>query len=433
MNPAKVKPQASAHDPAVVQKHLDDGAKGNPGRPIPDVPLAQHVNQTPFPSQYFQSVDADATVFHVVVLRVTYDMHRTLPDGSLAYAAEQTPLATNDQWSGPVNESSPLWESDYVPHKPKCDVLVANAVSRPPRGQSAQRWPCGVALQWQQDGLPKTWVKQIGVTGPRRFGLMGLSQSEAVHEVPISWQHAFGGQIKQPLVDERSASGGMKKAAGSSRWDTDERNPVGVGLNKAMGQPGPQLEAFDKPYTDAFGQGDYPPACLSAVGKAWLPRRTLAGTYDEAWHKNQWPLPPLDFDDGYWNCAPQDQQVDYLPPGTLIALKNLYPPPEGQKQATEDDWQGRLPEHHVSVRLVMQILGQANVMDHQPMNLDTLVIDAAAQRIYATYRYAIDQAVFTGSVAQIEGLTRLETRLHPPGQPFEIVAPDELGPLGRLR
>jgi len=112
MSPAKIKDAPTVHDPAIVQKHLDNGAKGHAGRAIPDVPLAKHVNLTPFPSQYFQSVDQDANVFHTVVLRVTYDMHKTLPDGSLAYAAKQTPLATKDEWSGTVNESSPLWESD---------------------------------------------------------------------------------------------------------------------------------------------------------------------------------------------------------------------------------------------------------------------------------------------------------------------------------
>jgi hypothetical protein len=50
MSPTKIKHAPTAHDPAIVQKHLDDGAKGNPGRAIPDVPLAKHVNLTPFPS-----------------------------------------------------------------------------------------------------------------------------------------------------------------------------------------------------------------------------------------------------------------------------------------------------------------------------------------------------------------------------------------------
>jgi hypothetical protein len=388
MRSTKPKQAIPAHDPAIVQKHLDDGATGNPGRAIPDVPLAKHVNLTPFPSQYFQSVDQDANVFHTVVLRVTYDMQKTLPDGSLAYAAEQTALATKDEWSGTVNESSPLWESDYAPYKPKCDVLVVNAVSRPPKAQPAKRWPCGLALKWQQDGQERSWSKQLSVTGPRHFGLLGLSQPEEASEVPITWQHAYGGQIKQPQVDELKPDGSINKAAGSARWDTDERNPVGVGLNKASGQPSPQLEVFNQPYTDALGQSDYPPVCLSAVGKAWLPRRDLAGSYDNAWLKDQWPLPPTDFDDGYWNCAPEDQQMDYLPPGTDMLLVNLHSPSGDGKQSADVTWQGKLPRHQLWAGVVAKS-GSDLIWNDRKMNLDTLVVNMAAQKIVATYRFTV--------------------------------------------
>lgn len=424
MSSAKPQQALQGHDAALVQKHLDDSIDGTPGRAIPDVPLAKHVNLTPFPSQYFQSVDKDTKVFHTVVLRVTYDMHKTLPDGSLAYAAEQTPLATQDEWSGAVNESSPLWESDYAPFKPMCDVLVVNAVSRPPQGQAAQRWPCGIALKWQEDGQTKSWSKQINVTGPRHFGVLGLCKPEAASQVPIRWDLAYGGQQKQPLNDELGPDGTLKKVAGSQRWDTDERNPVGVGLNKASGQPGPQLEVFGKPYTDGLGQSDYPPVGLSAVGKSWLPRRTLAGTYNDDWLKNQWPLPPKDFDDAYWNCAPADQQVDYLPPGTEILLVNLH---AQDASASSETWQGKLPQHELSVCLVMRVLGQTNVIHHEPMVLDSLVVDLSEQRVYATYRYSIDHKVFGIDYPQIESLTRLESILHRPGAPLDPIGLAEIG------
>jgi hypothetical protein len=432
-------PPAPVHDPAIVQKHLDDGAKGQAGRAIPDVPLAEHVNHTSFPSQYFQSVDQEGNVYHVVVLRVTYAMNAQLADGSLAYANEQTPLATKDEWSGEVNDSSPLWESDYCPFKPRCDVLVVNAVSRPPHNQAAQRWPCGVALKWEQDGQAQTWAKQLAVTGPRQFGMLGLGRPELASEVPIDWQRAFGGQIKQPEVDEHHADGSVKKAAGSQRWDTDERNPVGAGFNKASGQPGPQLEVFDQPYTDGLLQGDYPPVGLSAVGKAWLPRRVLAGTYDNDWLKDQWPLPPMDFDDGYWNCAPQDQQVSYLPPGTQILLMNLHPPTRGEHEveqaavapnpktsgpAASDTWQGKLPMHQVWLGMVAQFGDEESQWLETPMNLDTLVMDLAAQQIYATYRLRLQDH----SAEQLR-LLELRTAITRVGQPEKTLEPEDFGPL----
>jgi hypothetical protein len=384
------------------------------------VPLAKHINHTPFASQYFQSVDKHGVVFHVVVVRVTYDMHSLLKDGglgSLSYAAQQTPLATQDVWSGEVNTSSPLSESDFTPYKPKCDVLVVIAASRPPNGKPAQRWPCGVSLAWQQATERKTWSKALSVTGPRHFGLLGVSQPEAATEVAIDWQHAYGGQIPETK-------------AGRDDERIDERNPVGVGLHKARGQGAPQLEVMNKPFNDS--QSDYPPICLSAVSRAWLPRRKLAGTYDDAWLKTQWLLPPLDFDNAYWNCAPADQQVEHLPPGVEILLADLYPSSQGAGSGSGSmagsmtgsmtgTWRGKLPLHQLfTLAYYTDIPGRGS---QAPMNLDTLVIDLKTQQIYASYRH-VQQAFEDGATLA------LETRLSPVGHLDKSVPSAELGPLG---
>ena len=433
MSSPQAREGASVLDSALVQQHLSDGARPEqaPGRAIAQVALPEVVNHTPFPSQYFQSVDQHGTVFHVVALRVTYDMRTTPSGGTLAYAREQTELATQDQWSGAVNDSSPLWESDLAPYKPKCDVLVVNAVSRPPSsGQAAKRWPCGLALQWGEyatgtntgghtkpaQAKTQTWTKKLSVTGARHFGLLGLSEPQPSAEVAISWQNAFGGQDKRPATDEYKADGSLKKAAGADHWKTDERNPVGVGLNQSRGERGPQIEVFEQPYSAGLGQGKYPPVALSAMGKTWLPRRALAGTYDNAWLKDQWPLPPMDFDYAYWNCAPQDQQVDYLPPGTKMMLLNLY--------GGTEPWSAQLPMHQLFMAAAVMREGKVD-WDEEAMNLDTLVIDLAAQQVYATHRFVLAENDLQG-----QRLLSLETHLAPPGQPNARIAPQEFGPLG---
>jgi hypothetical protein len=131
------------------------------------------------------------------------------------------------------------------------------------------------------------------------------------------------------------------------------------------------------------------------LGRAWLPRRTLAGTANEAWLKDQWPLVPQDFDFAYWNCAPADQQTAYLSPGTRIQLINLYGPQANSKNTTQarthsskeaiedaQSWSACLPARHPCVlwRLDSGMLLPA------PLHLDTLVIDLKARRIYATHR-----------------------------------------------
>lgn len=453
MSSPQAREGTSALDHALVQQHLSDGARPEqaPGRAIAQVALPDVVNHTPFPSQYFQSVDQHGTVFHVVALRVTYDMRTTASGGTLAYACEQTELTTQDQWSGAVNESSPLWESDFAPYKPKCDVLVVNAVSRAPTQQTpAKRWSCGLALQWSEDaangsgaddqGNPaqaktRSWTKQLSVTGARHFGLLGLSEPQPSAEVAISWQHAFGGQDKRPATDEHKADGSLKKAAGAELWKTDERNPVGVGLNQSSGESGPQIEVFGQAYSAGIGQGNYPSVGLSATGKTWLPRRSLAGTYDNAWLKNQWPLPPMDFDYAYWNCAPQDQQVDYLPPGTKMLLLNLYGGTDSggasemskasdTRSPEAEPWSAQLPMHQVFMAAAVMREGKV-VWNEVAMNLDTLVIDLAAQQVYATHRFVLAENDLQG-----QRLLSLETHLAPPGQPNARIAPEEFGPLG---
>jgi hypothetical protein len=65
------------------------------------------------------------------------------------------------------------------------------------------------------------------------------------------------------------------------------------------------------------------PAGFGAIGRAWTPRLQRAGTYDDRWLRDRWPGLPGDFDFGYWNGAPVDQQIAYPPPDMTIELFNL--------------------------------------------------------------------------------------------------------------
>lgn len=401
--PSQVTQATEAFDPQLVEALRAEGARDDhaPGRAIPAVPLAEHRNHTPFPTQYFQSVDQHGEVFHVVVLRASFDMTRVSADGVMAWADEQSPLATEDHWSGAPNDSCPLWESDFAPYKPKCDVLVVNAVSRPPSstlgalvGGKATRWGCGVAMSWQDaEGAGWQWIKHLAVTGPRRFGRLGLSEPAACDAVAIDWRLACGGQVKRPAQDLKGADGKVTHAAGSRSWEVDERNPVGVGLDTSPGQAAPQLElSLDQPYQGGSASS-YRPVSLTPLARAWLPRRALAGTYDNEWLKTQWPLPPTDFDYGYWNCAPADQQIDYPGPSAQITLLNLYAPAPPSSEASRTDttrwpaetdgrWRGRLPPNELFALWRLH----AGPMITRPLNLDTLVVDMASLQIYATYR-----------------------------------------------
>lgn len=399
------------------------------GRIVPDVPPPVHDNCTPFPAQYFQMVDRNAEVFHVIVLRLTFDMSALdTGDQVMNYAAEQTPLCTEDAWIGEPNQSPPLWESDFAPYKPKCDIIVVNANSTPPKGKKseqthiakARRWLCGVSLI-ASDNTP-TWKKMLAVTGPRRLGFFGVSSPELAAGVDIHYGNAYGGERKSPLVDLLAKDGKtITKKAGSDAWDTDERNPIGVGYGHSFirYQPedkrAPQLEtSLYKPFKGGRRQRHYPPVSLTAIGRAWLPRRQLAGTYDEDWRKEQWPLPPLDHDYSYWQCAPEDQQIAYPASGSRLTLVNLYP---GQ-----EIWTGRLPLHLPCIRLKKTNDPQEG--SDELMNLDTIIINPRDKQVVA---------VFRATVFAEEGVQTIETHMMQIFSKDSSVAEDDIERHGGIK
>lgn len=61
------------------------------------------------------------------------------------------------------------------------------------------------------------------------------------------------------------------------------------------------------------------------IGRGWAPRCKLAGTYDDKWLEDTFPFLPADFDDAYFQAAPQDQQIETPGGGETVTLLNLTP------------------------------------------------------------------------------------------------------------
>jgi len=68
------------------------------------------------------------------------------------------------------------------------------------------------------------------------------------------------------------------------------------------------------------------PAGFGPMPGHWSPRVELAGTYDDQWRKERFPLVPNDFDEHFYLCSPIDQRAPkYLRGGELVELQNLTP------------------------------------------------------------------------------------------------------------
>jgi len=449
----------------------------------------QFVNQTPFPGLAFEGLDQLDQSFHVVVLRITYDLKpgagrvalHLNATHHLDFSEEPTPLADTDEFTGKPNLSSVKWESDFVPYKPKCDVIVLGD-AQAPGGRAVRRFQVGVSLsgKGRQRSLPsmpqglnpfmaptereiqqynaqaaKSRVevlpgdrliqKTLTVCGPRhlrrkrwpiracqillRILTLGIAKPnpwklvrpEAIGQLPLQYELAFGGLIPIPMDDAAAAPRVPKKhrlppdrreelglEAPLAAYARCEGNPLGVGYAepwvlkalKLKKTPAPQIEdpahpfsaklfwralrgkqaALDSPALQAAGFGP--------IGRGWPPRRGHAGTYDKKWLEHRHPLLPKDFDFAYWNCAHPSMQCEHLQGNEILTLTNLVPPDAcGARKDAEGNTElcVALPGHRPFV-LARFENGTVGTL---PLKTDTLIVDLKEQQVIQVLRTTI--------------------------------------------
>lgn len=383
-------------------------------------------NLTPFGALCFRALDPAGRERRVVVMRVVYEL-RPRPQQAGWFDArvldeEAPPLELADRYTGPEGSSSLACESDLVPFKPRCDVLISGS-AHAPEGRAATRWSARVRLSCAADtGTPARaggatgeqgrrvlLDKTLVVHGPRVFlrgwgGGFSLQSALATTTVPLSYERAFGGAslVKAPGSD-----------AAPLLNEVCYQNPVGCGwrdaremqLRQSAGQPvpetlpAPQIEYPNDPIgslhlarqktgpltpremAEVAAAEPHRTAGFGPVGKAWSPRLQRAGTYDDAWLRTSWPRLPDDFDAGYWNGAPADQQCDYPPPDARIEMLNLVDSAVTKGGVA----MVQLPGHRAFVLMRLK----SGVMLPLPMVTDTVHIDTALLRVALVHRVSL--------------------------------------------
>jgi hypothetical protein len=264
-------------------------------------------NKTPFAADHAWVIDQEGNKLWMVVVKATFDV---TTDGRCQLAGFSDPVR---QVATPHNEfgtSSLCYEADLLGPKVTTDILVLGDAMAP----SGRRVTAlDVALQV---GPVK---KCLRVTGNRiwdsnPFGGVGMSAPEAFERMPVSYERAYGGWDKSSS-DEREHR-------------LNARNPVGTGfavrIENCKGARLPNVEWPDKMIRSWKDRPE--PAGLNVVDCAWSPRRELAGTYDEKWRRQRFPLWAEDFDSRYNNCAPRDQQTPaFLRGGERVDVLNMSP------------------------------------------------------------------------------------------------------------
>ncbi len=266
-------------------------------------------------------------------------------------------VLVDEPWADPLTSSlKTAGEMSLV--KPGTDVLLRGHAYAP-GGRPAKEVDVSVKV----GPLSKT----VRVFGDRvwQSGVLKSRPSEPTpfETMPLVYERAFGGVDPEP--------------PDPSKTDFEPRNPVGRGLvphDTRTGPEGRPLPNLEDPAALIRSPKDRPaPAGFGPLAPHWEPRKSYAGTYDEAWTKTRAPYLPRDFDSRFFQAAPTGLIAEgYLKGGELVEIRN----------ATKD---GVLAFNLPSCVPRLDFLFDGK--EHRPaLNLDTVVIDPDAGRLWMIWR-----------------------------------------------
>ena len=155
--------------------------------------------------------------------------------------------------------------------------------------------------------------KSLIVTGDRHIEDDRVTDPVPFTEMPVDWQHAFGGEKSK----ENPLGRGMQE------------EPIqGVGFRVRLANVlDPAVPPEDRQRR---------PAGFGPVDVTWQPRASLGGTYGEEWLRDDFPGLARDIDWRFFNIAPRDQHFPRPFTGDEdYAIENMHP--------EEPMLQGRLP------------------------------------------------------------------------------------------
>ena len=327
--------------------------------------MLQLKNHSPFEPAITLFANEQGVDTLYVVVKATFQLGQ-----KLSIAEEQVPPTLADEYWGDPASSSIKYASDMHLAKPCTDVVVMGR-AWPPDRRPAPELDVRLSLAERQ--------KTLRIFGNRVWRNGEITAPQPFESMPIVYEYAFGGTHE---IDP-----------GKAEILGEGRNPVGRGFrgkrddSELEGMPLPNVE---DPHCLVAETGDEAnPAGFAFIAPAWLPRRSYAGTYDEAWQKKRAPYLPSDFDPRFFNVAHPDFSFDrYLQGGEPVALDNLSR--HGQLRFT-------LPVCRLQARVT--VAGQTET---PPLNLETVLIEPELQRLCMTWRAALPCDKKTLKVEQID-------------------------------
>ncbi|APR83168.1 D-alanyl-D-alanine carboxypeptidase [Minicystis rosea] len=278
-----------------------------------------------------------------VVAKATYELR---PAESPLAPEQDEPTEHDEYWDDDERRSLHA-PSDVAPFKRRADVILVGHAFAP--GKQPVRSLVARILVGEVD-------KSIEVFAERAFSLDGqLREGSRFTKMPLRWERAAGGP--------------------------DTANPVGVraeGPRDVYGMLAlPNLQPAGKHVTtvDDFIE----PIGFGPIAPSWPPRQAKLHQSLVGWDFRRWnarPLPP-DLDPGFFNAAPNDQQLDVIRPNERIVLENLHPE------------HARLVTNLASATPRAQVEWSGAAAEELGMRCDTLLIDTDRGTCTLTWRVQI--------------------------------------------
>lgn len=233
---------------------------------------------------------ADGSWVQSILCKATLDLR---PGVATLAERQEPPNQENSYWNGDPSGSLHA-ARDLVPTKPRADVLLVGRAFAP-RGKPARSLVARLTVG--------TVDKSIEVFGERSWTADGNLPEPA----PFT---------AMPLVYERAAGG------------PETANPVGVITGpRALAQgltrmPNLQIMGLAAPERSTI----VAPVGFGPIASSWPERRRRLGALAGSWPSEGWNRRPMpeDLDMGYFNAAPDDQQIETLADDARIVLENLH-------------------------------------------------------------------------------------------------------------
>lgn len=269
----------------------------------------EFINETRLGAGYTVATDKEGVESLVIVVKGRFDFPAA-DGGPVTLSSTQAGPAMVDVFAGDPAVSAPLQENDFAPVKRRCDVLLLGTCHAP-EGRPSHSVDVGVRCGAMN--------KMFRVVGPRYFRSGGtgwrIDGPRPFVTQSVSYEEAYGGVAR------------VRKDPTRDRWYLS--NPVGIGFHcdedsqHLDGKPLPRTEEIGDPVVRP--DGDYRPMAFGPLGRSWKSRLAWAGTYDQGWLDAHFPFLPPDFDERYFQSAPEEQQIDHPQGGETVVLLNLTP------------------------------------------------------------------------------------------------------------